>query len=55
MTTASTQNIMEQRTLMRIGAVSADVGAIVFAIANIIHPRSPNIEVNAAQIETVAN
>ena len=40
---------------MRIGAGSAVVGAIVFSIANIVHPRSPDIEVTREQVETVAD
>lgn len=43
-----------QRTLIRIGALATIAGAVIFMIANIIHPRSPNIELNQAQIETVA-
>ncbi len=35
--------------------LAAIVGAIFFMIANILHPRSPNIEVNEFQIETVAH
>lgn len=45
----------EHRTLIRIGSVSAVIGAIIFMIANIVHPRSPNIEVYKAQIELVAH
>ena len=45
---------MENRIFIRIGAGSAIIGAILFMVANILHPRSPNIEVNQAQIETVA-
>lgn len=50
-----TEQRTEQRTLIRIGSVSAVIGAIIFMIANIVHPRSPNIEVYQAQIETVAH
>lgn len=45
---------MAERSLMRIGAVSAVIGAIVFAVANMLHPRSPDIEVTAEQVKTVA-
>ena len=44
----------DDRTLIRIGAVSAVVGAVLTMVANILHPRSPNIEITQAQIETVA-
>ncbi len=44
----------DDRTLIRIGAVSAIIGAVLFMIANVLHPRSPNIEITQAQIETVA-
>jgi len=56
MTTLTIANdSIAQQTLIRIGALSSIVGAIIFMFANIAHPRSPNIEVNQAQIETVAN
>ena len=48
------QDVSAERALIRIGALSAIAGAIIFMIANIAHPRSPNIEVTRAQIETVA-
>ena len=44
----------DDRTLIRIGAVSAIIGAVLFMIANVLHPRSSNIEITQAQIETVA-
>ena len=44
----------DDRTLIRIGSVSAIIGAVLFMIANVLHPRSPNIEITQAQIETVA-
>lgn len=44
----------DDRALIRIGSVSAIVGAALGMVANILHPRSPNIEVTQAQIETVA-
>jgi hypothetical protein len=34
--------------------VSAIIGALLFIVANVLHPRSPNIEITQAQIETVA-
>lgn len=45
----------EHKSLLRISTLASIVGAIFFMIANIIHPRSPNIEVNQFQIETVAH
>jgi len=44
----------DDRTLIRIGAVSAIIGAVLFMVANILHARSPNIEITQAQIEAVA-
>ncbi len=44
----------DDRTLIRIGSVSAIIGAVLFMIANVLHPRSPDIESTQAQIETVA-
>ncbi|MFY9463333.1 MAG: hypothetical protein WAP52_04075 [Candidatus Sungiibacteriota bacterium] len=52
-TTISGESIAQQ-TFVRFGAWSGIVGAVIFMIANIIHPRSPNIESTAAQIQTVA-
>ncbi len=45
----------EHKSLLRISTLASIVGAIFFMIANIVHPRSPNIEVNEFQIETVAH
>ncbi len=45
---------MSERHMMQIGAISGIVGAVIFAAANMLHPRSPDIEVYARQIETVA-
>ena len=45
----------EHKTLLRISSLAAIVGSIFFMITNILHPRSPNIEVNEFQIETVAH
>lgn len=56
MSTASISNeSVAERTLIRTGALSAVAGSIIFMIANILHPRSPAIEITQAQIETVAN
>ena len=44
-----------ERTVIHFGSVAAVIGAIIFMIANITHPRSPDIESTAAQIETVAS
>lgn len=44
----------DERTLIRIGSVSAIIGAVLFMIANILHSRSPNIEITQAQIEALA-
>ena len=41
-------------TLIRIGAMCGIIGAILFMVANIVHPRSPNIQITVNQIETVA-
>ena len=40
--------------MMRIGAASGILGAIVFAVGNMLHPRSDDIEVYAEQIKEVA-
>ena len=46
---------MPERTLTRIGSISMVIGAILFTAANMLHPRSPDIEVTAEQVETVAD
>jgi len=48
------QDTNVERGLIRVGALSGIIGAIVFMIANIVHPRSPNIQITVKQIETVA-
>ena len=45
---------MDENYMMRIGAVSGIVGAVIFVIGNMLHPRSDDIEVYAEQIRTVA-
>lgn len=45
---------MEDRTFMRLGAGSAVIGAVIFAVANIIHPRSEHIDVAIEQVQAVA-
>jgi hypothetical protein len=45
---------MAERTLIRLGAGSAVVGAVIFAIANLLHPRSENIDVAIEQVRAVA-
>ena len=45
---------MEEKYMMRIGAASGVLGAIVFAVGNMLHPRSDDIEVYAEQIKEVA-
>lgn len=45
---------MEEKQLMRIGAAAGVIGAIVFAVGNMLHPRSAKIEVYAEQIKAVA-
>ena len=45
---------MEEKLMMRIGAIAGIVGAVVFAAANMLHPRSDDIEVYAEQIKEVA-
>jgi hypothetical protein len=45
---------MADRTFMRQGARSAVIGAVIFAIANIIHPRSEHIDVAIEQVQAVA-
>jgi hypothetical protein len=39
---------------MRIGAVSAVVGSIIFAVSNILHPRSENVDDYSAQLALIA-
>jgi hypothetical protein len=45
---------MNERLLMRIGAVSAVVGSIIFAVSNILHPRSENVDDYSAQLALIA-
>ena len=45
---------MDEKYMMRIGAVSGIVGAVVFAVGNMLHARSDDIEVYAEQIKAVA-
>ncbi len=40
--------------LIRIGAMCGIIGSVLFMVANIVHPRSPNIQITVHQIETVA-
>lgn len=49
------RNLMTNRDMIRIGSLCAMVGAVIFMAANIVHPRSPNIQVTALQVETVAH
>ena len=44
-----------QESLWRIGGLLAIVGGIIFMVANLLHPRSSDIEVYEEQIETVAD
>lgn len=44
----------EDRLLIRYGSLIAIAGSVIFMIANVLHPRSPDIESTPAQIETVA-
>ena len=46
---------LADRALIQMGALCAIIGALVFMAANIVHPRSPNIQVTAFQVETVAH
>ena len=43
-----------ERALLRIGAASAIIGSIALMVANVLHPRSPEIQVYERQIEAVA-
>lgn len=52
---AGEQDPQAQRDVIRVGALCAIVGAVVFMAANVVHPRSPNIQVTAFQVETVAH
>ena len=45
---------MNDTHMMRIGATAGIVGAVAFAIANMLHARSDDIEVYAEQIKAVA-
>ena len=42
-------------SLSRIGGVLAIAGGIIFMVANMLHPRSPDLDVYQEQIETVAD
>ncbi len=44
----------QDRYLWKTGGLLAIVGGVVFMIANLVHPRSPDIEVYEEQIRTVA-
>ena len=46
---------MQDRTFVRLGARAGIAGAIIFAIANIIHPRSAHIDVAIGQVHAVAH
>ncbi len=46
---------MAERTEIRLGAGSAIAGAVLFAISNVMHPRSETIDVTIEQINAVAN
>ena len=45
---------MNDTYMMRIGAAAGVIGAIVFGVGNMLHPRSDDIEIYAEQIKTVA-
>ena len=45
---------MNDTYMMRIGAAAGMVGAVIFAIANMLHARSDDIEIYAEQIKAVA-
>ncbi len=44
----------QDRHLWKVGGLLAIVGGVIFMIANMIHPRSPDLEVYEEQIRTVA-
>ena len=45
---------MNDTYMMRIGATAGMVGAVIFAVANMLHARSDDIEIYAEQIKAVA-
>lgn len=45
---------MSEAHMMKIGAAAGVIGAIVFAVANMLHARSDNIEIYAEQVKAVA-
>ena len=45
---------MPERTLIRIGSISAIIGAVILMASNLLHARSPDIEITVEQIKTVA-
>lgn len=45
---------MAEKYMMRIGAAAGVIGAVIFAVGNMLHPRSDDIEVYAEQIKAVA-
>ncbi len=45
---------MNDTHMMRIGAAAGVIGAILFGVGNMLHPRSDDIEIYAEQIKTVA-
>jgi hypothetical protein len=49
------QNLSVDQDVIRIGSLCAIVGALLFMAANNVHPRSPNIQITAMQVETVAH
>lgn len=51
----SNLNVPANQDMIRIGALCAIVGSVIFMAANIVHPRSPNIQITALQVETVAH
>jgi len=46
---------MPERTLLRIGAVSAILGAILLVVANILHPRTSDIDDTEAMLQLIAD
>ncbi|MCZ6852780.1 MAG: hypothetical protein O7G86_02570 [Gammaproteobacteria bacterium] len=53
MTTESSS--LDARYAMRLGAIMAIVGGVVFMISNMLHPRSSDIEIYRNQIQAVAD
>ena len=49
-----TQVTAQDRYLWKVGGLLAIVGGVVYMIANLVHPRSPDIEVYEEQIRAVA-